>query len=351
MSANDPLRLEGRQVEVLRAIIRQHVETGEPIASRTATQSTRLGLSAASIRSIMSELEDLGLLSQPHTSAGRVPTDHAYRYYVDQLLGKPRMTAGHAEAIELALSKRRGEVDGLLGQASRQLSQLSNNVGLVLAPALRRIIVDHLEFVRLDARRVVAILVGRSGVVHNRILHLIQVPDQPELDQCGRYLSDEFGGKTLPEMRESLGRKMGEERAAYDQMLARRLELGRKALERTEQESELFVEGAANLLDAPEFADQESMRTLLRALDQKSTLIELLNRVLEDEGVQVVIGSENEDSGLSECSVVASSYGAPDRVIGTVGIVGPKRMEYARAVALVDYLAQLLTRLLSRRED
>ena len=339
--------LDERSAEVLRAIIREHVISGEPIGSKRVAQGGRLSLSPATIRSVMAQLESQGLLAQPHTSAGRVPTDKAYRVYVDRMIEKPRMSPTQAQAIDMALDESGGEVDDLLEAASRQLSRMSKQVGVVLAPELQRIVVTRLEFVRLDAGRVVAILVGSSGLVHNRILEVSEPREQQELDRIGRYLSTEFGGRTLPEMRELLQKRVGEERAAYDKLMARSLELGRQAVESDDDSTEVFVEGTSNLVRIPEFADLERMRSLLRTLEEKRTLIRILGRVLDGSGVRVVIGEENPMADLAGCSLVAASYGTGGRSLGTLGIVGPTRMEYARAIALVDYLAKVLTRRLT----
>jgi len=341
------LLLDERQAAVLRSVIRSYVETGEPVGSRTVSRGARLRLSPASIRAVMAGLEERGLLSRSHSSAGRVPTDPAYRLYVDHMIRPPRVAPAQAHAIDHALEGSRSEVAELLGQASRQLSRYSNRIGLVLAPELRRVVVERMEFVRLDERRVVAILVGRSGQVHNRILELDRSPEQDELDRIGNYISVEFGGLTLPRMREALRLRLREERAACDRILAARLELGRKALEVEEGEAEVFIEGASNLLALPEFCEVELVRPLFRALEEKRLLIDLLGRVLEGDGVQVVIGEEDDLCRRARCSLVASSYGSPERPMGTVGIVGPTRMEYPSAIALVGYLARVLTRLLA----
>lgn len=346
---DDPL--DEREREILKSVIQAHILSGEPIGSRTISRGIGLDLSPATIRNTMSDLEERGLLVQPHPSAGRVPTDRAYRFYVDRLMGQARVAAQQAHAIDEALLRSRGEIPELLAEASRQLSRFSHHVGVVLAPELRRTVVEHIEFVRLDGSRIVAILVDRAGVVHNRILEVEESFSQEELDKVGRDLSAEFGGRTLPEIREALAVRLTEERAAYDRMLAARLELGRRAVEGDGGATELFVEGASNLLAAPEFTDIERMRGLLRALEEKGRLLDLLGRVLEGEGVQVVIGAESRVSDLSDVSLVASTYGAGGRILGTVGIVGPTRMEYARAIALVDYLARVLTRLLSSPGD
>jgi len=349
IDTDDASGLDARQEAILKTVIRQHIVTGEPIGSRAVSRGPRLDLSPATIRSVMAELEERGLLTQPHVSAGRLPTPKAYRLYVDRMIGNPRIGPDATHALDRALHGYRGEIAALLEEASRQLSRLSRQVGVVLAPELGRIVVEHVEFVRLDRRRVVAILVGRSGVVHNRILRLEEMLDQEELDRIGRYLSDEFRRLTLLEMRERLESRLSEERVAYDRLVARSLDLGQRTVAADPPAAELFVDGAANLLDQPEFsADPGRLKELMRALEQKETLIGLLGRVLEGEGVQVIIGDEEPGSGLAPCSVVAASYGSPGRVMGTLGIVGPTRMEYARAIALVEHLARILGKYFSR---
>jgi heat-inducible transcriptional repressor len=341
-----PGDLDARDAAILRAIIRQHVLTGEPIGSRTVSRAHELGLSPASIRSVMASLEERGYLRQPHTSAGRVPTAKAYRSYVDGL-EYPRLAAAQTLEIEQALLEAGGEVRVLLEEASRQLSRLSRQIGVVLLPEIRRTVIEHIEFVRLDDRRIVAILVGRSGWVHHRLLAVEEPIVQTELERMGRWLSAELGGRSLPEMRELLQRKLSEERARYDAWLRNGLLLADRALDVETAEAGLFVDGASNLLEVPELHHPDRMRGLMRALEEKKILVDLLGRVLEGDGVQVLIGEEDPSRDLDWCSLVASTYGSGDRVLGTVGIVGPTRMEYARAIALVDTLARVLTRMFS----
>lgn len=341
------IQLDPRETEILRSVIRSHILTGQPVGSRALSRDNGLDLSPATIRNTMSDLEARGLLSHPHTSAGRVPTDMGYRLYVDRLIRPPRVAAHQAQAIDEALLRSRADIPELLSEASRQLSRFSKHVGVVLAPEIRRIVVEHVEFVRLDPTRVVAVVVGRSGVVHNRILQVEEPREQQELDRIGRYLSEQFSGKTLLEMRQVLLERMAEEAAAYDRLVSRSLDLGRQAIEGGSPAAEVFVEGAANLLDQPEFADLDRMKTIVRTLEEKNRLVDLLSRALDGHGVQVVIGQEHPVAGLADVSLVASTYSSDDQLMGTVGIVGPKRMEYARAIALVDHLARILTRLLS----
>ena len=342
--------LDAREREVLRSVIRAHVATGAPVASKSLVARS-LDLSPATIRAIMAELEERGLLVQPHTSAGRVPTDAGYRMYVDRLMDPARVNASLAQAIDDAMARSRREIPDLLEEASRQLSRFSHQVGVVLAPELRRIVVEHLEFVRLDPRRVVAVLVDRAGLVHNRILDAEGL-SQEELDRVGRRLTDEYGGRTLTEMRADLLARMREDRLAYDRLVSAGLELGRQVAEAGDRAGGgVFVEGASNLVGGPDFPDVERSKALLRTLEEKSRLVDLLGRMLEGGGVQIVIGRENPLADLTDVSLVASTYGAGERILGTVGIVGPTRMEYARAVALVEHLAGVLTRLLTSGES
>ncbi len=263
------------------------------------------------------------------------------------------MPQSQAQSIDDALSQSDGNLASLLGAATRQLSNLSHQVGLVLAPDLSRLIVDRLEFVRLDERRVLALLIARGGAVQQRVIAAPEEPiDSAGLERCSRYLSDTFGGRTLPEMQALLRERLSEERAAFDALVRQSLALCAEAVRPSAAATgEVFVDGAANLLDSPEFADPEAIRSLVKTLEEKQVLIELLGRLLEGEGVQVLIGDENPLDDLTHCTVVASSYGAGGQKMGTLGIVGPVRMPYARVISLVDYLARAVSDHLSDTHD
>lgn len=336
--AEDTLGLETREAEILESIVGEHILSGEPIASGKVSRSGKLGLSSATIRSVMSSLERRGLLAQPHASAGRVPTDLAYRWYVDQVVPASVIPGDAGSAIRDALTSNRGQVAGLLSETSRLLSRFSNQIGVVLAPRPESFVLQRVEFVRLDPRRVLAVVVGRSGVVHNRVLRAAEPETQEELTRTARQLTDEFGGRTLPEIRRQLERRIDDARHAF----ARRAVLHAEAAD-----AGLIVEGASNVVGAPEFSDPEKIRALIRTLEHKQALVSLLANVLDTPGVQVVIGDEHPGGDLAECSVVASSYGFGGRGMGSVGVIGPKRMEYARIIALVDHLAGELSRVLS----
>ncbi len=341
------ITLSQRHAEVLREVIRTHVATGLAVGSARLSRRASLAVSPATIRHLMAELEELGLLAQPHTSAGRIPTDRAYRLYVDELMPPPRVGAARARDIRDELTRGQREAADLLTIAPRLLSRFSRQAALVLAPDPRRMIVERFEFVRQDERRVLAILIGRAGLVEHRVLEIDDGSTQDELDRSARLLSQEFGGHSLRRIRAAVLRRLAEERAAYDRLLARSLELGRRTVEAEGHAGEVIVDGTSNLLDSPEFADLARARALLRALEEKERLIVLLERLMESNEVQVVIGEENPMAALAGCSLVTAVYSAAGRPMGTIGIVGPTRMDYTRAIALVSCLSESISQLLS----
>lgn len=350
MTARDrdsPENLDVREADILGAVIRAHIETGEAVSSGTVSRAGSSELSPASIRATMSALERSGYLAQPHTSAGRVPTDLAYRYYVDHLMATPRMAVSRARAIDAALEGSSREIEDLLAAASRVLSRFSAQVGVVVAPDVRELVLDRVEFTRVGEHRIVAILVGRSGLVHHRVFDVAESYGQGELDRCGRYLAEHFAGMTLPGIRDAILERIRRDRAAYDELALRSLELGTRAVVVDDEETDVFVDGASNLLEYPEFADVDRIRAMMRALEEKQRLVGLLGQVLDTDGVRVMIGDETDQGGLGRCSLVASRYQAGSSTAGSVGIVGPKRMQYVTAIALVEHLSRVLTRLLT----
>jgi len=342
-----------RAQETLRIIVCEHVRTGQPVSSSQVARLHPEKLSSASIRNLMAGLSEAGLLSQPHTSAGRVPTDLGYRRVVDEVLAlrRCRVTATDARKIEEVIESSQ-RVEEVLSRAGRLLADLSQQVGMVLAPDLERAILEYVEFVRVAPRRIVAIFVSRSGIVSHRVLEVDEDLAQEELDRLSAGLREHFSGLSFSEMR----RRMIEE-LREDERWARRL--GRSATESVitlleqpfpEESGEIIVEGTSRLLDAPEFTDVEQLREVLRALEERTKVLRLIERCLSAPGVQVVIGQESEEPELSAVSFVGRRYSAGDSMQGLVGVIGPRRMEYARAVALVDHFARSLSRALGGTE-
>lgn len=339
--------LDRRDREILREIIRSFIETGEPVGSRTIAKIHPEGLSPASIRNIMADLEEAGYLMQPHTSAGRVPTDRGYRYYVDSLLTGVELPRSDREKIAEVIRKP-GSLPEALEEISRLISRLTHQVGFVVSPDHTRAILRHLEFVSLDPHRILAILVDRAGVIHNRIARTSEDFSQEDLDRIGRYLVTEYQGKTLPEIREALLVKMKEEKAAFDTLLAQAISLGTQIMEPAEEAGkQVYMKGTSNILNEGNFADIDEMRKIFETFEARGKMVKILDEVTDSEGLRIVIGSEHPDPSLAHFSLVASPYKMGDRPAGVLGVLGPTRMEYARAIALVDYISKLLSKILT----
>jgi heat-inducible transcriptional repressor len=338
-----------RQRQILATLIGEYIEQGEPVSSAWLAERTALGLSSATMRNILARLEEQGLVRQPHTSAGRIPTDSGYRLYVDQLLTVRRRPRSLPQ-FEARL-RRSATVDDVLGQASHELSRASHQIGFAVAPASSSIRLKHIDFVGLDGARVLVIVVATGGQVSNHVIETSERYDAVSLGQAANYINRELTGLTLDEARAAIVERMREERMLYDALVQRALRLAQRGLDELHPEETLHVQGASFLIDELAGADADRQRTLqtLRALfemlEEKHQLIELLSRSIEAGGLTVVIGSENQSPDLHPFSFVLSTFQDGDR-IGTVGVIGPTRMRYQRAIALVDGVSQAVTRLL-----
>jgi heat-inducible transcriptional repressor len=355
--------LDARGQIVLSAIIKEHLVTGEPVGSKTIAErfAGAAGWSSATIRNVMGELEDAGLVEQPHTSAGRVPTDKGYRYYVDHLLDDARLSRSDIASIERVLGKTRNETEGasanrLLENVSHLLSTLSENVGIVVSPSFVENGLQHIEFVRLAKDRILVILVFSSSIVQHKVIHVDEPFGQDELERTARYLNAEFRGKSLRMIRAEILQRMREEEALYDRLLQNAMLLCERSLEGEEETSgDVYVDGASNIITKPDFADTERLRALFRTLEEKSRLVKILNQCIAREAalgaVHIVIGREHTNSSLQNCALIAAPYriGAGN-VVGRLSVVGPMRIEYARVVAVVNYIARLVERTLNSEE-
>ena len=340
--------LSSRQQEVLRAIVVDYIRTAEPVGSRTISRKHGFSVSPATIRTIMADLEEMGYVAQPHTSAGRIPTDKGYRLYVDTLMARPRLSRAEVQRIEERVGPTMGEVGEILWEAGRLLSALSPYVAVVMAPCLHESNFRRVEFVSIARDRVLVILLADSGLVRHKVIAADEVLAHEELDRMAGYLTDLLRGHSLREVRDLLAAQMAEEKAQYDRMLARALRLGVKALE-GETEADVYVAGAAHIADQPEFADVGKMKTLFAAFEEKSKLVRILNDCLTGEDFKIFIGSEIPVGDIQGLSVIAAPYHREDRALGVLGVLGPTRMDYGRALALVETTAKLLSRALTRQ--
>ena len=341
--------LEKRRHDVLSAVVRHYIANGLPVGSKTVATETHDSLSPATIRSVMSQLEAEGFLEQPHTSAGRIPTDKAYRYYVDRLMQMARLTPALARFIEESLSADEVANEELMARASHVLAEVSSNVGLVLGPALEEKLLEYIKFIKLPDHRVLVVIVSRPNLVENKVLRLADDISQEELDRSAAYLNTEFRGWSLRTIRLEIFKKIEEAKELFDHLLQ---SVGRLLMEGAlghDEVGPLFVEGTARILGQPEFDDVRKIQQLLLAFEEKAKLIEILGSVLHSSntGVQVVIGKENPANAMRHCALVMAPLRYGSRIVGALGVVGPTRMEYDRAVTTVEYVAHLCNRLLS----
>lgn len=331
-------------------MIANYIATAEPVGSRTVSKLAGVKVSPATIRNVMADLEEMGFLSQPHVSAGRVPTASGLRFYVDSILDVGELDQEAKASIRQALKEQRVlDLRELLQAAGRSLSLLSQQAAVVVAPSPERETLRHMEFVLLKPGLILVVIVGKGGSVQNRVVEAETDLGQEDLDKFTRYLNELLADLTLIEIKERVAREMAREKVRFDKVLGRALNLGQRALAGG-QPGDVFVEGRTNLLGAPEFADVARLRQIFRAFEEKSTLLRLLEKSLAAPGVQIFIGAESEMDGLEGLTAVTASYGGEDSPAGALGVVGPTRMDYSKVIPIVDYTAQLVSRILGSRD-
>jgi heat-inducible transcriptional repressor len=342
--------LDKRQREILATIVRQFISTGIPVGSKIIAEHSSHPVSSATIRHCMAELETAGFLKQPHVSAGRVPTDKAYRFYVDRMLGYPRLSPQTEKYIEEKLCADSPTPEVLISRISRVLAEVSHNVGLVLGPALEEKLLEHIKFVKLPDHRILAVIVSKPDLVENKILRLEEEDvSQDELDRTAEYLNAEFRGWSLGTIRLEIFKRLEEMRHLCDQLLSNVAKLLMWGALADETPGTLFVEGAAQFLDSAHFEDLGKIKRLLATFEEKAQLVKILNACLQTSapGVRIFIGRENATREMHECTLIVAPYRYRNRVVGALGVVGPTRMEYDRAITTVDYVAHLSSKLLS----
>ncbi len=335
--------LSPRHREVLKDVIRTFIASGEPVSSRAVAKTHAEGLSSATIRNVMADLEEVGLLRQPHTSAGRVPTRRAYHLYIDSLMGPSSVSARERRYIRESLEP--ADSERLMGTASHLLSELSHQIGIVMTPAVGETVLRAVDLVPLMGSRVLCVVVSATGFVDNKVIDTGCRMGREELIRISNYLTRHFGGLTLREIRSRILELMSEERAKMDRLLANAILVAGQAL-RDGPDPNLLVEGTSAMLRLPELADVERVRRLLDTFSDKAALVTILNQLIDGRGVRVLIGDDSNVTSDLDFSLVATRYGVGDRTLGTLGIFGPSRMEYQRVVPLVHYLGDAVSRAL-----
>ncbi len=334
-------RLSPRDREILRDIVHTYIVTGEPVSSRTISKSERLGVSAATVRNVMADLEELGFLAQPHTSAGRVPTPAGYHLFIESLMQSRSVPARERRYIDETLRSSLDDPERLVAMAGHLLSELSSLAGIVVAPAIGDTVLKEVQFVPLSERRAVCVVVSADGFADSKVIELDAPVGRDELQRIGNYLTANFAGMTLRQVRDRLLQQMAEERAQVDRLLQLTLSLATRGL-RLGSEPAVVVDGAAALLAAPELSSVDRVRRLLDTFEDRARLVEILSRCADGRGIRVFIGEDTDLTSELDFSLVGTSYAAGDRVLGSLGVFGPSRMEYARIIPLVHYLGATL---------
>lgn len=334
--------LDARAAELLKLLVERYIRDGQPVGSRTLSRMAHLGLSPATIRNVMADLDEMGFVASPHTSAGRVPTTRGYRYFVDSLLSPEPLTPQEQEQIAESLLPRDRNTTDLVQAASDLLSRLTHMAGVVTVPRRNFAILRRIEFLPLSENRVLAILVVNQHEVQNRILHTDRPYGVDELERYASVLNEHFAGQDLISLRQALAQDAGETQMRLNAVLREAALMAEQAL-RGAEKADYVVAGSPNLLNFQELADLNRLRSLFDALDRKRDLLDLFDQCLQADGLQIFIGDESGYRVLDECSVITAPYYVGGRVAGVLGVIGPTRMAYSRIIPLVQETARALS--------
>jgi heat-inducible transcriptional repressor len=331
--------LRDKDKKVLNLVVESFVRHGHPVSSGAISQTRRITASPATLRNIMAKLEEMGYLAQPHTSAGRVPTDRGLRFYVGRLLAEKTLPEEPVPLIQEEFANRTADLDSLLLQACRLLADSSDALGFVISPRIFRLPFEHLRFVKISDRRVLVILVTPFHMVLTETLESTLPLTQSELDRASQLVNQNFRGKTILAVSEALARELPRYRAKYEDTLAKLLDLLKAAIDK-EGEDRIFLQGTSRLLGKNGLADMDKLRALFRRFEEKAALARLLSDFVSLDRVKVLIGAEANFPDVEDCSLVLSHYGYSNQVLGTLGVIGPKRIPYERIIPLVDRMAK-----------
>lgn len=327
---------------ILQCIVEQYIETAEPVGSRLLSKLPQLNLSAATIRNVMSDLAEMGLISQPHTSSGRVPTDKGYRYYINNLLQDNE--TGY-DGVDDGLNGLEGTVsrlEDILKHVTKELSRVTNCTGVTvsLQPMYSRL--KKIELIQLSRTKLLIVLITHIGIVRNKIIFVRNCPEQDYLSRLSRIFTDKFQGEQLSRIQKVLIETLSEGQADYDEYLAQAIRIGKKAFD-YDIPGDLFISGRSNMLSLPEFCDQENLKDMVQLFENKTILLEAFEKTIGSKGVNIKIGNENSCKGLNKCSVVSATYGSKDHLLGSLGVIGPTRMDYSKVISAIDFSAQKLS--------
>lgn len=340
-------QLTERSQNILEAIVEDYISSAEPVGSRAITRRHSFNLSPASVRNVMADLEDMGLLCSPHTSAGRIPTAKGFQYYIDTLLQVRDLSSEEKTKLQSNYRFQGMQMEDVMQEVGHVLSGLSKYTGLVMAPKFASTVFRQIEFIPLSHGRLLVIYVSESGLVQNKVIEADPGITPQLLEQINNYLNSELSGLSIQAVRNKLNAELQEERTLYDKMKRQALSLSQAAL-RDEVVDKVYVSGTSLMLEQPEFSSPEQMRRMIQALESKQLLIDLLDRGQSADGVQIFIGSDSNDINIEGCSLITSNFSNKKGAVGALGVIGPVRMDYSQVIPIVDFTAQLLGRVLER---
>lgn len=338
-----------RAQHFLKVLIERYIQDGQPVGSRTLARDSGLDLSPATIRNVMADLEDLGLIASPHTSAGRIPTASGYRLFVDSLLSLQPIEEKLVLQLQHELGLTLDPGAGIVQSASKMLSDMTRLAGVVMVPKRNQEKVRQIEFVPLSNTRVLAVIVTTAGEILNRIIDTSRQFKRSELEQLSNYITAHYAGRDLQSVRRQVFDEMQATRADMDRLMAEALSMASEAFSETDSQPDMVVSGQTNLMDFDELAQMDRLRGLFDAFTEKQEILHLLDRCLEADGVQIYIGEESGYQTLRDCSVITAPYEVDDEVIGVLGVIGPTRIAYDRVIPIVDVTAKLLGAALKSR--
>jgi len=343
--------LNERAQLLLKALIENYIRDGQPVGSRTLSRDSGLSLSSATIRNVMADLEDMGLVASPHTSAGRIPTDKGYRLFVDTLLKLKPLRQEEIEEIERRLRSDAANGRSLVQTVSQMLSNVTHMAGLVTLPNPNYVALSQIEFIGLSENRALAIMVMSNREVQNRVVQLDRYYSTEELRRAANYLNEAFAGRSLTDVRAQLVGQLQETRQHMNQLMQDAIQMAQKVFDAKPDEGvEYVIAGETNLMGFAELSNVDRLRRLFEAFNEKHDILRLLDSCLRAEGIQIFIGQESGYRILDDISVVAAPYTLDNRVVGVLGIIGPTRMAYERVIPIVDLTAKLLGSALNARK-
>jgi len=333
--------LNKRSLQLLKTLVERYINDGQPVGSRVLSKDSELNLSPATIRNVMSDLEELGLIHSPHTSAGRVPTVSGYRLFVDSLLTVKPLDARDISRLHQGLLETEDTGD-VIGITSRLIAELTKMAGVVTLPRRELVCLRHIEFLPLSHKRVLVIFVTNEQEVHNKVIHTDKVFSASELQQAGAYLNTIYCGHSLVKVREAVFKELQEDQERMNQAMLDAIKMAQLTFKADDEKDDYVLTGETNLMGFSELSSRDHLKKLFDAFSQKQDVIHLLDQSMKAEGVQIFIGEESGYKAFDHCSLVTSSYSVNDEIVGVLGVIGPTRMAYEKIIPFVDVTAKLL---------